>query len=81
MTDYRLPQSYSSAISFAAREAKAKRQAILQRVRAQRAARCKRTVAEWIQEGVIIRGSQLKERYQQKRLSLCISSKSSRTTK
>jgi hypothetical protein len=48
----------------AAREAKAKRQAILERVRGQRAQAYKRTVAEWIEIGAIIRGSEFKERYQ-----------------
>ncbi len=50
--------------SASAREAKTRRQAVLQRVRTQRAAAVKKTVAAWMQEGVIIRASELKERYQ-----------------
>lgn len=45
-------------------EAKAKRQAVLQRVRAQRAQAHKRTVAEWMQAGQIIRASDLKTEYE-----------------
>ncbi len=44
-------------------EAKARRQGVLDRVRKHRAAAYKRTAAEWMQEGVIIRGSELKKRY------------------
>jgi hypothetical protein len=51
-------------ISAAARAAKAERRAVLERVTAQRAQTYKKTVAEWVQEGAIIRGSELKERYQ-----------------
>jgi hypothetical protein len=37
----------------------------LQRVRAQRAQAYKKTVADWVQAGAIIRGSELKKRYNQ----------------
>ncbi len=49
------PQSLSEA----AQEAKAQRQAVLQRVQMQRAQAYKRTAAAWLQEGVIIRASEL----------------------
>ncbi len=42
-------------------EAKARRQAVLQRVWTQRAAAAKKTAAAWMQEGVIIRASELKK--------------------
>ena len=64
MTAYKRTQPLQS-LSQAAQEAKAKRQAVLQRVRAQRAATYKRTAAEWMQDGEIIRTSELKKRYQQ----------------
>jgi len=44
-------------------EAKAKRQAVLARVRAQRAQTHKKTVNEWKRLGAIISGSDLKRRY------------------
>ncbi len=47
-----------------AQEAKARRQAVLARVRKQRAQVYKRTVQEWMQVGAIMRASELKERYQ-----------------
>ena len=47
MTAYNRTQPQQSR-SQAAQEAKAKRQAVLQRVRKQRAAAYKRTVAEWM---------------------------------
>ena len=50
-------------VTHAAQAAKAKRQAVLDRVRKQRAQAQKRTVQEWIQAGVLIRASELKERY------------------
>ena len=53
-----------ASISAAARAAKAERRAVLERVRAQRAQAYKRTVAEWTEIGAIIRGSDLKKRYQ-----------------
>ena len=62
MNAYRFSSAPCKAIS--AQEAKARRQAVLQRVRTQRAAAAKKTAAEWMQEGVIIRASELKERYQ-----------------
>ncbi len=62
MTAYNKMQPPQS-VSAAAREAKAKRQAVLERVRKQRAQAQKRTVAEWVQKGVIIRASDLKRRY------------------
>jgi hypothetical protein len=65
MTEYGFPhpnQEYSDRV----REVKAKRQAVLARARAQRAQTYKRTPAELIHAGAIIRGSQLKERYRKK---------------
>ncbi len=47
-----------------AQEAKARRQAVLDRIRKQRAQAQKRTVHEWMQDGAIMRASELKERYQ-----------------
>ncbi len=61
MTAYKKTQPPQS-LSEAAQAAKTKRQAVLARVRKQRAQAHKRTVAEWIDEGVIIRASALKER-------------------
>ena len=46
-----------------AQEAKAKRQAVLERVRKQRAQAQKRTVQEWMDDGLIMPASKLKERY------------------
>jgi hypothetical protein len=63
MTMYTTTRSSQSPLSAAAREAKARRQAVLRRVRTQRAQSYKKTVAEWIEDGVIIRGSELKEQY------------------
>ena len=51
-------------ISDAARAAKEKRQAVLDRVRKQRAQAQKRTVANYLHAGVIIRASDLKKQYQ-----------------
>jgi len=53
-------------ISAAVRAAKARRQAVLQRVRAQRAHAYKKTVAEWRKLGAVITGSELKVRYSQR---------------
>jgi hypothetical protein len=64
MTMYPTTRGIQSALPTAAREAKARRQAVLHRVRAQRAQRYKKTVSEWIVTGAIIRGSELKERYE-----------------
>jgi hypothetical protein len=64
MTEYHIPNTAPSPITAAARVAKAKRRAVLERVRAQRAQTYKKTVTEWVQAGAIIRGSALKERYQ-----------------
>jgi hypothetical protein len=61
---YTTTRSINSSIPAAAREAKAKRQAVLGRIRAQRAQTYKKTVVQWIESGAIIRGSELKERYQ-----------------
>jgi hypothetical protein len=66
MTHYLTSKPSQSSISAAAREAKAKRRAVVERVRAQRVKAHKRTVAEWIQAGAIIRGSDLKEQYERK---------------
>ena len=64
MTAYRTTSTTYSPITAATQAAKAKRQAVLERVRAHRAQTYKKTVAEWVQAGAIIRGSTLKERYQ-----------------
>ena len=64
MTYYRSGNHTQSQISAAAKAAKAERQAVLQRVRAQRAQASKKSVAEWMKTGGIIRGIDLKERYQ-----------------
>ncbi len=61
MTAYGFPSPQAPK---SVQEAKARRQAVLQRVRAQRAAAAKKTAAAWMGEGVIIRASELKERYQ-----------------
>ena len=50
-------RSHTQHITERVRQAKAKRQAVLQRVRKQRAAVHKRTVTAWVQEGVIMRAS------------------------
>jgi hypothetical protein len=63
MTAYKRLQT-PQTITEAARAAKAKRQAVLERVRKQRAQTYKRTVAEWMDEGVLIPASELKKRYQ-----------------
>ena len=62
MTAYRASLPPYQSLSHVAQEAKAKRRAVLRRVRAQRAAAQKRTVSDWIQAGAIIRGSELRER-------------------
>lgn len=62
MTEYGFPpvqKTYSERM----REAKTKRQAVLGRVRAQRAQAHKKTVSELVQTGAIFRGSDLKKRY------------------
>jgi hypothetical protein len=66
MTYYPTSKQAQSPISAAARAAKAERQAVLQRVRAQRAQVYKKRVSEWIAGGAIMRGSELKERYERK---------------
>ena len=64
MTAYKkLQTAQPTTKSARVQEANAKRQAVLDRVRKQRAAAQKRTVQEWIQEGMIIRASALKKRY------------------
>jgi hypothetical protein len=63
MTAYPRNHTADDRIARAAQEAKAKRRAVLERVRTQRAQVHKRTVAEWQQVGAIIRGSELKRRY------------------
>jgi hypothetical protein len=68
MTMYPTTRRTQSTISATARAAKAKRQAVLERVRAQRAQSYKKTASEWIEVGAIIRGSELKERYERKEL-------------
>jgi hypothetical protein len=69
MTAYRTSYTSGAAVT-AARAAKAQRQAVLQHVSAQRAAAYKRTVADWMNEGLFIRTSELKERYQSVKRSL-----------
>jgi hypothetical protein len=64
MTHYRTSNQTLSSISAAARVAKAERQAVLERVRVQRAQASKKSVAEWMKTGGIIRGTDLKERYE-----------------
>ncbi len=64
MTYYPTSKQSPSPISAAARVAKAERRAVLERIRTQRAQSYKKTVSEWIEVGAIIRGSELKERYQ-----------------
>jgi hypothetical protein len=49
-----------SPVSTAAKAAKARRQAVLRRVQAQRAIAHKRTVADWMEEGLIVRASELR---------------------
>ncbi len=46
-----------------AQDAKAKRRAVLERIRKQRAAAYKRTAQEWIDIGLVMPASKLKERY------------------
>jgi hypothetical protein len=63
MTAYRTSTTTYSRISAAARAAKARRQAVLQRVKAQRVQTYKRTVADWMKDGLVLRGSDLRNRY------------------
>lgn len=62
MTAYRFFTTTDPSQS--AQQAKARRQAVLDRVRRQRVAAAKKTVAEYMREGSIIRASELKERYE-----------------
>jgi hypothetical protein len=64
MTHYPTSNQLPPSLFAAAHAAKAKRRAVLARVRAQRAKKYKKTVAEWVAVGAIFRGSTLKERYQ-----------------
>ncbi len=66
MTAYKRTQPLQSR-SDAAQAAKAQRDVILQRIRAQRAQAYKRTAAALMQEGVVSRASELKERYQREK--------------
>jgi hypothetical protein len=66
MTAYGRTTTPPASISVAAQAAKAERRAVLERVRAQRTQAAKRTVAVWIELGTVIRGSELKERYEHK---------------
>ncbi len=68
MTAYKKFQT-PKTVAVSVQEAKAKRQAELERVRKQRAAAYKRTVQEWMQDGSIIRASELKKRYYKKHSS------------
>jgi hypothetical protein len=64
MTEYRTSTTTYSLVTIAARAAKTRRQAVLRRVRAQRAAACKkRSVAHLMQEGLLLKGSQLRDKY------------------
>ncbi len=63
MTQYPLQNNQLIPLSKRAQEAKARRQAVLQRVQLQRAQTYKKTATQWMQEGVIIRASELKKRY------------------
>ena len=63
MTQYRFPNYQQHTTPQSVQEAKARRQAVLQRVRAQRAHAYKRTAEELIQDGVLVRANELKERY------------------
>jgi hypothetical protein len=60
MTAYRTSTTTYSPLAAAARAAKARRQAVLRRVRTQRAAVHKRTIADWMKEGLVMTGIQLK---------------------
>ena len=64
MTYYPTGRQVQSPISAAARAAKAERRSVLERVRAQRAQTQKKTVQEWLHAGAIMRGSDLKKRYE-----------------
>ncbi len=66
MTQYGFPKPHLQQTA-GVREAKARRQAVLQRVGRQRAVAYKRSVADWMNEGRIIRASELKERYQERK--------------
>ena len=59
MTQYGFPKPQVRQ-SAGVREAKARRQAVLQRVRRQRAAAYKRSVADWMAEGLLMRGDTYK---------------------
>lgn len=63
MTEYRTTYAADTTISAAARAAKARRQTVLRRVRAQRAATYKRTMADWAKAGFLITGSELQTKY------------------
>ena len=59
MTQYGFPKPKVQQ-SAGVREAKARRQAVLQRVRRQRAVAYKRSVADWMAEGLLMRGDTYK---------------------
>ncbi len=62
MTAYKKIQT-PHAVTQAARAAKAKRQAVLDRVRKQRALAHKRTVQDWMDDGLVMTATELKKRY------------------
>ncbi len=64
MTQYVATPVASSSYAERVQEAKARRQAVLERVRKQWAQAYKRTVADWMNEGLLMPASKLKERYQ-----------------
>ena len=65
MTAYQRNVTIEHRLTRAAQEAKAKRQVVLERVRARRAHVHKRTSVERIEDEASIRGSTSKERYQE----------------
>jgi len=63
MTNLPTSRQLESPISVAAKAAKEKRRAVLERVRAQRAKSYKKSLAQCMQDGTVIRASELKNRY------------------
>jgi hypothetical protein len=64
MTQYASSPGVRPAYAKQVQEAKAKRQAVLTRVRKQRAQTQKRIAQAWMQEDLIIRARELKEQHQ-----------------
>jgi hypothetical protein len=69
MSPYRRNATTQPVLTAAAATAKAKRQALMRNVRARRAQRYKRAVADWVQDGLLIWGSTFKDRYLSKQSS------------